>query len=160
MTSLLTGQLSAQETQKRKGRGGLGNVGLDYITGYEYQNLHTLELGLAYGTRGDEMEALLYGNIHVCGEILFKNGSNIYAIKPGVSATCAWLTLAGQFIYFSDFEKSTVALRPEISGSFLGLIDLGIGHNFVLNQSDPLNVSSTVFILRFTYGRTSKPVFN
>lgn len=157
-TCLLICQVNAQEQTKSKGHGGLGYTGIDYIAGYEYQNYHTLELGIAYGTRGDELGSLFYGNVHLCGEVLFNNGSNIYALKPGISATCAFLTLAGQVIYFTDFDKSTVAFRPEIGLSLLGFIDLNIGRNIVFNQSYPLNVSSTVFVVRFTLGRASRQI--
>lgn len=136
----------------------LGHDGIDGIVGYQYQNYKTIELGIAYGTRGDELGSLFYQNVHLCSEILLNDkGKNIYGLKAGLAYTAAFINGAGQFIYFSNFDNSSSSVfRPEIGLTFVGIIDINIGRNIVLNNADPLNLSSTVFILRFTYGRSSK----
>ena len=159
IVSLISFIAGAQDQRKSKGDGGIGYTGLDYILGYQYQKHHTLEFGIAYGTRGEELASLFYGNIHLCGEVLANGNRNIYALKSGISATFIFLTVAGQFIYFSDFNKSSFAFRPEIGLSLFGFIDLNVGRNIVFTKDDPLNVNSTAFILRFTIGKSSRKMF-
>ncbi len=139
----------------------LGNDGIDGIIGYEYQNAHTIELGIAKGTRGTDLAGLFYGNIHLCGEILFNNkANNIYGLKAGVTGVLAFLNAAGQMIYFTNFDgNSSIVLRPELGLSFIGLVDLSIGRNIVIGRSDPLNLNATVFIVRITLGQTSRNMF-
>lgn len=135
----------------------LGHDGFDGIVGYESQNYKTIELGIAYATRGDELASLLYRNIHLCTEILLNDkGKNIYGLKAGLAYTVAFVNGAAQFIYFSNFDNSSFVFRPEIGLTFIGILDLNIGRNIVMTSNDIMNLSSTVFIVRFTYGRSSR----
>lgn len=139
----------------------LGNDGIDGIIGYEYQNAHTIELGIAKGTRGTDLAGLFYGNAHLCAEILFNNeANNIYGLKAGVTGVFAFVNAAGQMIYFTNFKgNSSVVLRPELGLSFIGLVDLSIGRNIVIGRNDPMNLNATVFIARVTLGQTSRNMF-
>ncbi len=135
----------------------LGIDGFDGILGYQYQNHKTVELGIAYGTRGDELGSLFYRNVHLCSEILLNDkGKNIYGLKAGLAYTYILLNGAAQFIYFSNFDNSSFVFRPEIGLTYIGLVDINIGRNIVMNSNDILNLNSTVFILRYTYGRSSR----
>lgn len=135
----------------------LGIDGFDGIAGYQYQNYNTIELGIAYGTRGDELGSLFYRNVHLCSEILLNDkGKNIYGLKAGLAYTYVFLNGAAQFIYFSNFANSSIVFRPEIGLTFIGILDLNIGRNIVMTNNDIMNLSSTVFILRYTYGSSSR----
>ncbi len=134
---------------------GLGIDGFDGIVGYQYQNYKTIELGLAYGTRGDELGAMFYRNVHLCSEILLnEKGKNIYGLKAGLAYTYVLLNGAAQFIYFSNFDNSSFVFRPEIGLTYIGLVDINIGRNIVMNSNDIMNLNSTVFIVRLTYGKS------
>lgn len=135
----------------------LGYDGFDGIVGYKYQNYKTVEIGIAYGTRGDELGSLFYRNVHLCSEILLNDkGKNIYGLKAGLAYTYVLFNGAAQFIYFSNFDNSSFVFRPEIGITYFGLIDLNIGRNIVISNNDVMNLNSTVFIVRFTYGKSSR----
>ncbi len=138
----------------------IGYKGFDLIAGYQFQKYHTVEFGVGYGNRGEEMAAMAYGNIHLTSEFLFRHQeNNIYGLKSGFSLAFAFFDCAGQVLYYSDFKgNSCFAIRPEIGLSNMGFIDLNIGRNFVLNGQTNLGLNSYVFILRFTIGQTSKHV--
>lgn len=139
-----------------------GFKGFDLIAGYQYQNFHTVEFGVGYGFRGEEMAAMGYGNLHVTGEMVFRNQEkNIYGFKSGFSLALAFFDCAGHFSYYLDFNgKSNYILRPEIGLSYIGIIDINIGKNFVLNKQTDLGLNSFVFIFRITLGQTTKPLYD
>jgi hypothetical protein len=140
---------------KVKAQLSLGIDGLDGIVGYQYQNYKTLELGIAFGTRGEGFGTFEYRNVHLCSEILLNDkGKNIFGLKAGLAYSFALVNGAAQFIYFSNFENSSFVFRPEIGLTYVGLFDLNIGRNIVMNSNDIMNLNSTVFILRFTYGKS------
>lgn len=114
-----------------------------------------MELGIAYGTRGEGFEVFFYRNIHLCSEILLNDkGKNIYGLKAGLAYTVAFVNGSAQFIYFSNFDNSSIVFRPEIGLTYIGLFDINIGRNIVVNSNDIMNLNSTVFIVRFTYGKS------
>lgn len=133
--------------------------GIDGIVGYQYQNYKTIELGVAYGSRGDEVGALFYKNVHLCSEILLNDkGSNIYGLKAGLAYAYILVNAAAHFTYYSNFNQSSFVFRPEIGLTYIGLVDLNIGQNLVLASNDPMGLNATVFILRYTWGRSSRNI--
>ncbi len=149
LTVLLTSEAKAQFS--------LGVNGIDGIVGYQYQKYNTVELGIAYGTRGTDAESLFYRNIHLCSEILLNDkGSNIYGLKAGLTYTYILVNAAAQFTYYSNFNQSSFVFRPEIGLTYIGLVDINIGQNLVLASNDPMGLNATVFILRYTLGSSSR----
>ncbi|NUM31894.1 MAG: hypothetical protein HUU47_06170 [Bacteroidetes bacterium] len=132
-----------------------GNSGWDITLGYQYQKYHGIEIGIGHGSRGDELGSLIYRNYHICSEILLNNpGKNITGFKAGYSWSAVAGTVAGQAVYYTNFSKSSFALRPEIGLSLAGMIDFTYGYNFYL--IDKLNQTGKhVFSAKVTIGQST-----
>ncbi|MCC6721463.1 MAG: hypothetical protein IT243_04620 [Bacteroidia bacterium] len=132
-----------------------GNSGFDITIGYQYQKYHAIEIGIGHGSRGDELGSLIYRNYHICSEILFNTPQKtITGFKIGYSWSAVAGTVAAQALYYTNFEKSALAFRPEIGLSLAGMIDLAYGYNFYI--IDKLNqTGKNVFSARLTIGQST-----
>lgn len=61
-------------------------------------------------------------------------------------------------IYYTDINKSNVAIRPEIGLTFLGLLDLNYGYNFMAINNDLNKFGGHLISLRVTIGKGSSGV--
>lgn len=134
--------------------------GLDFIIGSQTSGDNVLELGVAYGQRGDELASLFYTNFHACIETVFKeNSQNVYGVKLGFSRTYAIVNFALQGAYFSNFSKGNALLfRPELGITLFGILDLNYVKSFIVNDSNPMQLAPNGFVLRFTIGKTSSSI--
>lgn len=137
-----------------------GYKGYDFIAGYHFQKYHTLEFGIAYATRGEEMAAMAYGNIHFTSEIVLRNTEKyLYGLKSGFAFVFTFFNLCGQVGYYSDLNgKTCFTIRPEIGLSWIGLVNLNIGKNFNLTNNLDLRLNSYTLNLRFIIGQITKPI--
>lgn len=142
-----------------------GNSGFDITLGYQFQKYHGLEIGIGHGSRGDELGSLIYRNYHICGEILFNTSQKtVTGFKAGYSWSAVAGTIAGQAIYYTNFSKSSLAIRPEIGLSLAGMIDFTYGYNIFVfdNLKEPGNhvFSARVTIGQSTFKKKKKPKNN
>lgn len=137
-----------------------GYKGYDFVAGYHLQKYHTLELGIAYAARGDELAGVAYGNFHLTTEMVLRNRErNLYGIKSGFAFAFVFFDLCGQVGYYSDLNGNTCfTIRPEVGLSWLGLVNLNIGKNFNLTKDSDLGLNSYTLNLRFMIGQITKPI--
>jgi hypothetical protein len=128
------------------------------MAGYSYQGIGTLNFGISRGTRSI-FRPLLYQNIHA-NALLFINTSPLeqYGLNIGYTQSKA--------LYFWGFESMgirnkvgniTYAVRPEIGFSILGVLNIGYGYNFIINQNYT-DISSHTFVVRYTFQSPKKAI--
>jgi hypothetical protein len=135
-------------------------MGIDYIVGTQTTGDNTLELGVAYGERGDELASLFYTNIYTTIETVFKErNQNIYGLKLGFSKTFAFVNIALQGSYFNDLNKrNAFVFKPELGITYLGILNLNYVRNILINDSNPMQIAPNSIVLRLTVGKTSKSI--
>ncbi len=131
---------------------------LDFIFGYQRLNNNTFELGIASGHRGYEGYSIVYSNYHLTTEHNFNADQYTLGTKVGYKLSILFFDFTGQVIYYTNFDKSNVALRPEIGLTFFGLLDLNYGYNFMTLNKDLNNFSGHIISLRATIGKGSSGV--
>ena len=99
----------------------------DYVVGYQYLNYHSVGMGIARGKRLGSYE-LAYSNYHLNSELLKNNQNTLIGIKSGFNMIFyVILNLSAQVINYTDFNKNTLVIKPEIGPTFLGYCDINYG---------------------------------
>jgi hypothetical protein len=131
---------------------------LDFIFGYQRLNNNSFEFGIASGHRGYEGYAIVYSNYHLTTEHNFNADQYTLGTKVGYKLSILFCDFTGQAIYYTDFDKSNVAIRPEMGLTFLGLLDLNYGYNFMTINNDLNKFGGHLISLRVTIGKGSSGV--
>ncbi len=131
---------------------------LDIILGYQRLNNNTFEFGIASGHRGYEGYAIVYSNYHLTTEHNFNVDQYTLGTKVGYKLSILFCDFTGQAIYYTDFDKSNLAIRPEIGLTFFGLLDLNYGYNFMTINNDLNKFGGHLISLRATIGKVSSGV--
>lgn len=125
---------------------------ISILTGYHYRKSHFAELGIAvnrYGRKGRHPVAWAY---FVSSEVKLDKKT---IIGPKIGAWMAGgqsaMALGINLIYYTDFEQSSLRLRPEI-GIGLGRFKVFYGYNIPLTNKDFEGINRNVFGLAVLFG--------
>lgn len=128
------------------------------MVGYSYQGIGTLNFGISRGTRSI-FRPLLYHNIHA-NALLIINTSPLeqYGLNIGYTQSKALYFWGIESMGIKNKEGDiTYAVRPEIGFSILGVLNIGYGYNFVINQNYA-DISTHTFVVRYTYQSPKKAI--
>lgn len=121
------------------------------ITGYQLQQNQFLELGIAikdHGVNGPHSFTTIYG---ISNELKFISGGEfIWGLKTGIWAGDGY-NMGLNLINYTDFEESTLRLRPEI-GMGWNFFRLVYGYNSALTNSEFKGINKHNLAINFTIG--------
>ncbi|MBL7807729.1 MAG: hypothetical protein JNN28_07945 [Saprospiraceae bacterium] len=125
---------------------------ISILTGYHYRKSHFAELGIAvnrYGRKGRHPVAWAY---FVSSEVKLDKQP---IIGPKIGAWAAGgqsiMALGINLIYYTDFEQSSLRLRPEI-GIGLGRFKVFYGYNIPITNRDFEGINRNVFGMAVLFG--------
>lgn len=122
----------------------------DFIIGYQYLNYNSIDLGIA---REKRIGGWGYSNYHINAEILKNNQNTLIGTKAGFTMTFyLFLNLSANIINYSDFNKNTLTIKPEIGPTLLGFCDINYGYNFFINNNN-FEISKHTIAFRVTLGK-------